>query len=144
MWVVIKLQTNTKQEIRHAHKNDASENRTRDCSEKKLPTYLALHMHYPKHWATEEAMQASKMLVFINVCRRNANIWYTFGSVKGKQKWLARKISSPRYMRKLLSQSCIFVYVILQDLFSLGKVVGSYWKTILPWGRYVMGAEGLS
>ena len=61
-------------------------------------------------------MQASKMLVFINVCRRNANIWYTtsFGSVKGKQKWLARKIRSPRYMRKLLSQSRIFVYVMLK------------------------------
>ena len=61
-------------------------------------------------------MQASKMLVFINVCRRNANIWYTtsFGSVKGKQKWLDRKISSPRYMRKLLFQSRIFVYVMLK------------------------------
>ena len=96
--------------------------------------YLSQPTHNPIYCDIEEAMQASKMLVFINVCRRNANIWYTtsFGSVKGKQKWLARKISSPRYMRKLLSQSRIFVYVILQDLFSLGKVVGSYSKTILP------------
>ena len=79
-------------------------------------------------------MQDSKMLVLSNFCRRNANIWYTasFVSVNGKQKWLARKIRSSRYMRKLLFQSRICVCVILQDLFSLGKVVGSYSKTILP------------
>ena len=61
-------------------------------------------------------MQASKMLVFIDVCRRNANIWYhrVLRICKRKTKLVGRTISSPRYMRKLLSQSRIFVYVMLK------------------------------